>query len=99
MTFSAIVIAYHNGSALDSAGSPNKGQITHLVKNKKYVKSHPTQRSATIALVKFISTGLLPLSVVENNGFIELAQILVPQFQMPTRKHLSDTLLPHQLSN
>ena len=54
----------------------------HLAK-KKYTPSHPKQKSLIHALLHMITFGLLPLSIVENEGFREFCQLADPQFQMP----------------
>jgi hypothetical protein len=35
-----------------------------------------------------------PLSVVENEGFIELVKVLDPRYQLPSRSTITRSLLP-----
>ena len=68
--------------------------LTHLIKpKKKYDHRNPKQISAQEALVDFIADDLMPLSLVESVRFRKFASILDPQYQLPSRKHLSTVLL------
>lgn len=68
--------------------------LTHLmVPSKKFGNAHPRQISVTNALVNFVAEDLIPLSLVESTRFQKFVSTLEPQYQMPSRKHLSRVLL------
>ena len=50
----------------------------------------------TDCIVTFVAHDLQPLSVVESDAFQHLLYTAEPKFQMPSRKHLSYTLLPQR---
>ena len=56
---------------------------------KKYSSDDRRQSQITKALVTFISTDLLPLSLVDSTQFHSLMEAADPHFQVPSRKHLS----------
>ena len=60
---------------------------------KKYDANHPKQKRGTEALVDFIAEDLMPLHLVESQWFQKLLSLLDPQYTLPSRKHLSKTLL------
>ena len=66
---------------------------------KKYDAKHPKQLQATDALVDFVAEDLMPLRVVESSRFEKFVKVLDPQYCLPTRKHLSTTLLQKKYIN
>lgn len=52
------------------------------------------KKSIDKALVKMIGVDLQPLSIVENKGFREYSFKLQPQYMLPSRKVLTNTLIP-----
>ena len=60
---------------------------------KKYDANHPKQKWGTEALVDFITEDLMPLHLVESQRFQKLLSLLDPQNNLPSKKHLSKTLL------
>ncbi len=63
----------------------------------------PSRRTAPMtqlrnSLALFIAGGLLPLSTADSPRFRSLMFQADPRFQVPSRKHLASTLLPHKLS-
>ena len=60
---------------------------------KKYPPHDARQHEITDELVSFIAGDLIPLSIVENPRFRNLIFKLDPQYQIPSRKHLSTKLL------
>ena len=60
---------------------------------KKYEAKHPKQLLVTDALVDFVAEDLMPLRLVESLRFQKLLKALDPQYSLPSRKHLSTTLL------
>ena len=70
--------------------------MVHLAnKTKKYGAKDPRQVTLTLTktLVMFVARDLLPLSIVDGQGFQELVHSLDPKYQIPSRKHLSRMLL------
>ena len=59
----------------------------------------PSPGSAQQRLAGFIANDLLPLSIVESASFRQLMEKAAPNFSMPSRKHLSSTLLPSVCSS
>ncbi|KAG5868076.1 hypothetical protein JTB14_020749 [Gonioctena quinquepunctata] len=51
------------------------------------------------ALIKMITKDYQPLSVVEDEGFIEFTNLLQPKYKLPNRKKRSYELLPKIYSN
>jgi len=47
--------------------------------------------------VKTITGDLLPLSFVESENFRSLMQMTEPRYTMPSRKHLTITLIPNKV--
>ena len=60
---------------------------------KSYDAKHPKQKQVTDALVDFIAEDLMPLHLVDSPRFQKLLKSLDPQYSLPSRKHLSTTLL------
>lgn len=60
---------------------------------KKYPLHDAHQHEITDELVSFIAGDLIPPSIVETPRFRNLIFKLDPQYQVPTRKHLSTNLL------
>ena len=59
---------------------------------------HPKQVQSTDCLVSFVAEDLMPLRVVESHRFKAFVQALDPNFSLPSRKHLSTTLLEKKYS-
>lgn len=67
-------------------------QMTFLSKNAIQVNSKNIDRE----LVNMICVDLQPISIVENEGFQKYTQELNPNYCLPSRKILSEKLLPQQ---
>ena len=85
----------HNLHLSEIKNKQNQGQqtLTHLIDAKKHSSKDPKQVLATGTLVSFVANDLVPLLVVESTCFKEFIRVLDPLFQLPSRKHLSTTLL------
>ena len=46
------------------------------------------------AVGKMIAIDLRPFSVVENDGFKELVDLLEPRYDLPSRRYFADTVIP-----
>lgn len=53
------------------------------------------KKSIDYSLVKMIAQDLQPLSIVENKGFLEYSQKLQPLYNLPSRKVLTNNLIPN----
>ena len=71
-----------------SASSPFKGFL------KKYPQDSTRQKALEDAVVDMFSENVLALQTVESKSFKSLMHTADPQFQVPSRKHLSKSLLP-----
>ena len=60
----------------------------------KWKSTDTRQHVMTDKLIKLVTRGLLPLSFVENEDFRDFSETLNPGFTLPSRKHLSNKLLP-----
>ena len=63
------------------------------VSANKYAASHPTQKQVTDAIVMFVATDLMPLSVFDSVQFRAILHHLDPRYVVPSRKQLSTRLL------
>lgn len=61
--------------------------------------THPKQVLATDCLVSFVAEDLMPLRVVDSDRFKAFVCALDPNFSLPSRKHLSTSLLEKKYSN
>ncbi len=61
-----------------------------------------SDRAQTINVTKsicvFMALDMRPFSVVENDGFTHLLSVLEPRYQLPSRPHFSQNVLPHLYS-
>ncbi|XP_062579450.1 zinc finger BED domain-containing protein 4-like [Saccostrea cucullata] len=67
--------------------------ITFTRGTSKYSSNDPNQQQITDALLHFIAGDLLPLSIVDSKYFQNLMEKVNPKYQLPSRKHLSTTLI------
>lgn len=51
------------------------------------------------ALLEFVATASLPISIIENASFKHLIKILEPAYKVPTRRRFSSKLLPEKAAN
>ncbi|KAM4795879.1 zinc finger BED domain-containing protein 4-like [Rhinophrynus dorsalis] len=65
-----------------------------LARREKMSKENPRAIKITEALVHFIVLDDQPLSVVENKGFQRLVNVLEPKYDMPSRRYVTDVVLP-----
>lgn len=64
-----------------------------LSKERKFSKHNQRQVQLTDCIVMFLAEDLLPLSTVESPNFRGLYEKFNPQFQVPSRTHLSSRLI------
>ena len=65
-----------------------------LAKREKMSRDNPRAVKITDALAEYIALDDQPLSVVDNLGFRRLLCILEPRYEIPSRTHITDTVLP-----
>ena len=52
------------------------------------------QKELTDAIVTFVAQDLQPLAIVESPAFRRVLEMAEPRYTMPSRKHLSNQLIP-----
>ena len=62
--------------------------MTSFVKtHTKFASSDPQQRKITDALVMFVASDLLPISIVESSHFRHLLECRNSSYEIPSRPH------------
>lgn len=61
----------------------------------KLASTSPRAQKITQSVATFICKDIRPYSVVENDGFQNLINTLEPRYVLPTRKHLSEVVIPN----
>ena len=73
--------------------------MTSFVKtHTKFASSDPQQKKITDALVMFVASDLLPISIVESSHFRHLLECLNSSYAIPSRPHFTDKLLKSKTS-
>ena len=65
-----------------------------LAKRQTWDAHHPSAVLATRYLAEMIATDLQPYSIVENEGFVRYSRNLEPRFVLPSRRLLSERIIP-----
>ncbi|XP_048017725.1 E3 SUMO-protein ligase ZBED1-like [Megalobrama amblycephala] len=88
------LVRYH-GELLsgDNEGKPSQPTITTAFKAKLPFGS-PRAQSITKSIAEFICKDLRPYSVVENDGFCRMLTTLEPRYEIPSRRHFTDKVIP-----
>lgn len=74
--------------------TPEQTMMTTFVQpRQKYATTDPHQRELNDALLNYIAGDLVPLLTMESAPFQHFVRLLDPCFVMPSRKHLSTTLI------
>jgi hypothetical protein len=63
---------------------------------KKYAATDAKQIRITSTLINFVADTLQPLSVVEAPSFTKMFHAVDPRYQLPSRKHLTTTLITNK---
>jgi len=66
-----------------------------LEKKQLWSEDHKTARLLTIRIGEMIAVDMQPFSMVEDEGFRRVMQASVPQYNVPSRKQFSETVIPH----
>ena len=93
----------HSDIKLDTpseASSPFTSSLQPSAKNfvvaKKWKDTDRDQKDLTLLVTDMIANDLLPLSFVESTSFRAVMKRAQPAFSLPSRKHLSNTLIPQR---
>jgi hypothetical protein len=60
-----------------------------------YEKTSKRHKDVTHAITQFLAKGMLPIRTVEREEFKNLMRVIDPRYQLPGRKHFSQTAIPH----
>lgn len=78
--------------------TPNKTKQLMLVESKDRVRIwdiNDSQAQRVHQLIgEMIAIDTQPFSIVENDGFTKLVNTLEPRYSLPSRKYITDTVLP-----
>ena len=67
--------------------------FVHSLCLKKYAATDQRQKQITSKLIDYVAETLQPLPTVEAPSFISMIEALNPQYQVPSRKHLSSKVI------
>lgn len=68
-------------------------------KQKQLAFDHPRARRITSLIAEMIVVDNQPLNIVNDVGFVRLLNYLEPRYNIPSRKYISDTLIPEMYEN
>ena len=80
--------------AAPASQQPTNTTMDQFVKLQKWSRTDARQQELTGAIVGFVTSDMMPLSIVESKAFRHLMGTAQPQFTMPSRKHLREKLIP-----
>ena len=88
-----------NTSAVPLPGTSRKTAAkttleSFIAKRQTWAADHPSAQLATKYLAEMIATVLQPYSIVENNGFVRYSRNLEPRHVLPSRRSLSECIIP-----
>ncbi len=66
-----------------------------LQRKEQYAHNSARKKQLDDALVKMVAKDLQPLSMVDDQGFLEFCHAMDPKYKVPSRPHLTGTLLPN----
>lgn len=69
-----------------------------LARHEKFSMDNPRAKKISEVVTQFIVLDDQPLSIVDNVGFRRLMNLLEPKYEIPSRRHVTDVMLP-QLHN
>ncbi|KAJ8886313.1 hypothetical protein PR048_012524, partial [Dryococelus australis] len=92
-------ISEESTSRPTSTTVPQKRKLSPATENtqtakKPFASSHPRAEELTNAVAKMICVDNQPFYVIENQGFARIMNVAEPKYKLPTRKHLSKTVVP-----
>jgi hypothetical protein len=65
-----------------------------LSRTQRWQIDHPSAVKIHNAIGRMIAIDIQPIQLVENTGFVELVQLLEPRYQIPSRKYITERVLP-----
>ena len=65
-----------------------------LLKRKIWDINNPQAQRKYVKLTQMIASGNHPFSIVEEDGFINYTAELEPRLLLPSRRYISDNMLP-----
>ncbi|XP_033874243.2 zinc finger BED domain-containing protein 4-like [Acipenser ruthenus] len=83
-------------SSSSSYTNPTQTPASSFTVTTKWKDTDPRQLRLTNCLINFIASDLIPFSIVDSAAFRELMATAEPSYTIPSRKHLSFTLLPRR---
>lgn len=90
-----------NAQSSMSCNSTHAGQLTQMhldnyssSPKSKFPLTSQKSRNITVAIAGFLACDMRPFSTVENIGFTNLVGILEPNFEMPSRTHIAQKVMP-----
>ena len=86
-------------SASGSSSHHSKKTTEHFVAHEKYNSNSPHAKVLTKVVGYFIAKDLMATSVVQDNSFHKLLEKLDPCHQLPSKKTLSDKVIPALYNN
>lgn len=88
------LVRYH-GELLsgDKKGKPSQPAITTAFK-ARFPFGSPRAQTITKSIAEFICKDLRPYSVVENDGFRRMLATLEPRYEVPSRRHFTEKVIP-----
>lgn len=82
------------GPSTSTSATTQQSLMSSFSKAVPYDKKTKRHGDITKAVAYCIAKDMLPISLVENEGFKNLIHVLDPRYELPGRKHFSQTALP-----
>ena len=81
-------------------GSSSQAGLAYFFKKqKKLPTDSKTAQNITKAVGYFIAKDMMPLNVVHGVGFCKMVEKLNPQYELPSRKIMTQKILPKMLGD
>lgn len=77
-----------------SSSTASSGYVTLTSLWTKLPTTSPKHKQISTAIAKYIALDMRPLDSINDRGFFNLVHTLEPRFNMESRTHITDTLLP-----
>ena len=88
-----------DSSLLKPGSSSQAGLAYFFKKQKKLPTDSKTAQNITKAVGYFIAKDMMPLNVVHGVGFCKMVEKLNPQYELPSRKIMTQKILPKMLGD
>ena len=80
-------------AGIKNSTAPGQSKIQDVLKNK-LPRSGNRATAITKSIGVFIAKDMRPYSVVENKGFQHMINVLEPRYDLPSRVHFSEKVIP-----